>query len=91
MDTSGNFSGSVEVGDGFSGSSDNSSLRINLESSHGVMDNRGDLGNVIVVFHLEIGVMEESFSVGIGFFGSIFFIFFEGSGKMVGSTSDFFC
>jgi len=34
------------------------------DSSHGVVDNWGNLGNVEVVAELEISIVENSFSVG---------------------------
>ena len=62
MDTTSNLTSGEKSGNGFAISTKDTGLGVNLETTHGVVENRGHEGNVEDVVHLPLSGLEELFA-----------------------------
>ena len=62
MDAAGNLTGGEKSGNGFAISAEDSGLRVDLEATHGVVEDRGHESNVEDVIHLPLSGLEELFA-----------------------------
>ena len=62
MDTTGNLASGEQPGDGLAIAAENSRLGVDLETTHGVVEDRGHESNVEDIVHLPFAGLEELFT-----------------------------
>ena len=62
MDTASNLASGKKSGNGLATSTEDTGLGVNLEATHGVVEDRGHEGNVVDVVHLPFTGLEELFA-----------------------------
>jgi len=62
MDATSNLTGGEQSGDGFAINTEDAGLGVDLETTHGVVEDRGHEGNVEDIVHLPFAGLEELFA-----------------------------